>query len=43
MRVEARQTGDLEKFLDALEMTGAFHNVLPTDEQATSTTGCSRR
>ena len=36
MRVEARQTADLEKFLDALEMTGAFHNVLPTDEQATS-------
>ena len=35
MRVEARQIGDLEKFLDALEMTGAFHNVLTTDEQAT--------
>ena len=27
---------DLEKFLDALEMTGAFHNVLATDEQTTS-------
>ena len=36
MRVEARQIGDLEKFLDALEMTGAFRNVVPTDEQATS-------
>jgi len=35
MRVEARQVGDLEKFLDDLEMTGAFHNVLTTDEQAT--------
>jgi hypothetical protein len=36
MRVEARQIADLEKFLDALEMTGAFHSVLTTDEQATS-------
>lgn len=35
MRVEARQIGDIEKFLDDLEMTGAFHNVLTTDEQAT--------
>ena len=35
IRVEARQIGDLEKFLDSLEMTGAFHNVLTTDEQAT--------
>ena len=35
MRVEARQIGDLVKFLDELEMTGAFHNVLTTDEQAT--------
>lgn len=35
IRVEARQIGDLEKFLDELEMTGAFHNVLTTDEQAT--------
>lgn len=35
MRVEARQVGDLEKFLDDLEMTGAFRNVLTTDEQAT--------
>ena len=35
MRVEARKIGDLEKFLEELEMTGAFHNVLTTDEQAT--------
>jgi hypothetical protein len=35
MRVEARQIGDLEKFLEDLEMTGAFRNVLTTDEQAT--------
>lgn len=35
MRVEARQIGDLEKFVDALEMTKAFHNVLITNEQAT--------
>jgi hypothetical protein len=35
MRVEARQIGDLEKFLEDLEMTGAFRNVLATDEQAT--------
>jgi hypothetical protein len=35
MRVEARQIGDLEKFLDELERTGSFHNVLTTDEQAT--------
>jgi hypothetical protein len=35
MRVEARQIDDLEKFLDGLEMTGVFHNVLTTDEQAT--------
>jgi hypothetical protein len=35
MRVEARKIGDLVKFLDELEMTGAFHNVLTTDEQAT--------
>ena len=36
IRVEARQSRDLEQFLDALEMTGAFRNVLATDEQATS-------
>ena len=35
MRVEAKNIGDLEKFLEELEMTGAFHNVLTTDEQAT--------
>ena len=35
MRVEARQIGDIEKFLDALEMTGAFHNVLTTNDQTT--------
>ena len=35
IRVEARQSADLEKFLDELEMTGAFHDVLTTDEQAT--------
>ena len=35
MRVEARQIGDLVKFLEELEMTGSFHNVLTTDEQAT--------
>jgi hypothetical protein len=35
MRVEAKEIGDLVKFLDQLEMTGAFHNVLTTDEQAT--------
>jgi hypothetical protein len=35
IRVEARQVADLEKFLDELEMTGAFRNVLATDEQST--------
>ncbi len=35
MRVEAKEIGDLEKFLDELEMTGAFHSVLTTNEQAT--------
>jgi hypothetical protein len=35
MRVEARQIGDVEKFLDALETTGAFHNVLTTADQTT--------
>jgi len=34
--VEARRVEDLEKFFDALEMTGAFHNVLATSEQTTS-------
>jgi Tfp pilus assembly protein PilN len=36
IRVEARQSSDLERFLDALEMTGSFRNVLATDEQATA-------
>lgn len=36
MRVEARQTADLEKFMNDLETTGAFRNVLTTDEQTTS-------
>jgi hypothetical protein len=35
IRVEARQSADLEQFLDQLEMTGTFRNVLATDEQAT--------
>jgi hypothetical protein len=35
IRVEARQIGDLEKFLEELEGTGAFRDVLITDEQAT--------
>jgi hypothetical protein len=30
--VQARRGGDLEGFLDALEMTGSFHNVLTTEE-----------
>jgi hypothetical protein len=36
IRVEARQVQDLERFLDALEMTGTFQNVLTTDEQTTT-------
>jgi hypothetical protein len=35
IRVEAREIADLERFLDSLEKTGAFHNVLTKDEQAT--------
>ena len=31
--VQARRGADLETFLDALETTGAFHNVLTTEEQ----------
>jgi type IV pilus assembly protein PilN len=31
--VEARRGADLEMFLDALEMTGSFHDVLTTEEQ----------
>jgi hypothetical protein len=36
IRVEARAIGDVEKFLEALEMTGAFRSVLVNDEQATT-------
>ena len=35
IRVEARQVDDLEMFLNELEKTGAFRNVLAIDEQAT--------
>jgi hypothetical protein len=35
IRVEAREVDDLETFLNELEKTGAFRNVLTTDEQAT--------
>jgi hypothetical protein len=35
MRVEAREIGDVEKFLEALETTGAFQNVLTTTDQTT--------
>jgi Tfp pilus assembly protein PilN len=35
IRVEAREVDDLETFMNALEQTGAFRNVLATDEQAT--------
>ena len=31
--VQARRGADLEMFLDALEMTGSFHDVLTTEEQ----------
>ena len=31
--VDARRAEDLEAFIDALEMTGAFHNVLATETQ----------
>ncbi|HEY1308348.1 MAG TPA: hypothetical protein VGF24_32590 [Vicinamibacterales bacterium] len=31
--VEARRSTDLEAFLDALEMTGSFHDVLTTEER----------
>jgi hypothetical protein len=36
IRVEARAVQDLERFLEALEMTGTFQNVLTTDEQTTT-------
>lgn len=32
--VEARRSTDLETFLDALEMTGSFHDVLTTEERS---------
>jgi hypothetical protein len=35
IRVEARQVDDLVTFLNELEKTGAFRNVLATNEQAT--------
>jgi hypothetical protein len=34
VRVQARGVRDLEAFLEALEKTGAFHEVLATEEQA---------
>ncbi len=36
IRAEARKSDDLETFLNELEKTGAFRNVLITDEQATN-------
>jgi Tfp pilus assembly protein PilN len=33
--VEARRAEDLDAFVEALEMTGAFHNVLATETQST--------
>jgi len=35
LRVEARQVQDLESFIDALEKTGRFHEVLVAEEQTT--------
>ena len=35
LRVQARQVQDLESFLDALEKTGRFHEVLVAEEQTT--------
>ena len=32
--IEARRAEDLEAFIDALEMTGNFHNVLATETQS---------
>jgi hypothetical protein len=34
LRVQARRVQDLESFLDALEKTGRFHEVLASEEQA---------
>jgi Tfp pilus assembly protein PilN len=33
--VEAKRAEDLDAFIEALEMTGAFHNVLATETQST--------
>jgi hypothetical protein len=35
LRVEARRVPDLESFIDALEQTGRFHQVLAAEEQTT--------
>ena len=35
LRVQARQVQDLESFIDALEKTGRFHEVLVAEEQTT--------
>jgi hypothetical protein len=35
LRVEARRVPDLESFIDALEETGRFHQVLVAEEQTT--------
>ena len=35
LRVQARQVQDLESFVDALEKTGRFHEVLVAEEQTT--------
>jgi hypothetical protein len=35
LRVEARRVPDLESFIDALEETGRFHQVLAAEEQTT--------
>ena len=35
LRVEARRVPDLESFIDALEQTGRFHEVLAAEEQTT--------
>jgi hypothetical protein len=35
LRVQARRVQDLESFIDALEKTGRFHEVLAAEEQTT--------
>jgi Tfp pilus assembly protein PilN len=35
LRVQARRVQDLELFIDALEKTGRFHEVLAAEEQTT--------